>query len=234
MNVQILDHGLKNINHKKVKRLMKVLGLYGITPKVKYKSYKGDLNGTVKNLLLDDEVDEINHKTIYKRNFSTTSVNQKWTTDVSEFHISSGKLYLSPILDMYNDEIISYDISTSPNYAQITNMLNQAFCKYDNLKGLIMHSDQGWKYQMKSYRKILEDKGILQSMSRKGNCLDNSVMENFFGKMKNEMFYVHEHEFKTLDKLKKAMEEYIKYYNEERIKVKLKGLMPLQARNQAL
>ena len=224
----------ENINHKKVKRLMKVLGLYGITPKAKYKSYKGDLNGTVKNLLLDKEVDEINHKTIYKRNFSTTSVNQKWTTDVSEFHISSGKLYLSPILDMYNDEIISYDISESPNYAQITNMLNQAFCKYDNLKGLIMHSDQGWQYQMKSYHKILKDKGILQSMSRKGNCLDNSVMENFFGKMKNEMFYGHEYEFKTLDQLKEAMEEYIKYYNEERIKVKLKGLTPLQARNQAL
>ena len=135
---------------------------------------------------------------------------------------------------MYNDEIISYDISESPNYAQITNMLNQAFCKYDNLKGLIMHSDQGWQYQMKSYHKILKDKGILQSMSRKGNCLDNSVMENFFGKMKNEMFYGHEYEFKTLDQLKEAMEEYIKYYNEERIKVKLKGLTPLQARNQAL
>ena len=143
----------ENINHKKVKRLMKILGLYGITPRAKYKSYKGNLNGTVKNLLLDKEVDEINHKTIYKRNFSTTSVNQKWTTDVSEFHISSGKLYLSPILDMYNDEIVSYDISTSPNYAQITNMLNQAFCKYDNLKGLIMHSDQGWQYQMRSYHK---------------------------------------------------------------------------------
>lgn len=224
----------ENINHKKVKRLMKVLGLYGITPKAKYKSYKGDLNGTVKNLLLDKEVDEINHKTIYKRNFSTTSVNQKWTTDVSEFHISSGKLYLSPILDMYNDEIISYDISRSPNYAQITNMLNQAFCKYDNLEGLIMHSDQGWQYQKQSYHKILKDKGIIQSMSRKGNCLDNSVMENFFGKMKNEMFYGQEYEFETLDQLKKAMEEYIKYYNEERIKVKLKGLTPLQARNQAL
>lgn len=224
----------ENINHKKVKRLMKILGLYGITPRAKYKSYKGNLNGTVKNLLLDKEVDEINHKTIYKRNFSTTSVNQKWTTDVSEFHISSGKLYLSPILDMYNDEIVSYDISTSPNYAQITNMLNQAFCKYDNLKGLIMHSDQGWQYQMRSYHKTLKDKGILQSMSRKGNCLDNSVMENFFGKMKNEMFYGHEYEFETLDQLKKAMEEYIKYYNEKRIKVKLKGLTPLQARNQAL
>ena len=80
----------------------------------------------------------------------------------------------------------------------------------------------------------LKDKGIIQSMSRKGNCLDNSVMENFFGKMKNEMFYRQEYEFETLDQLKKAMEEYIKYYNEERIKVKLKGLTPLQARNQTL
>ena len=97
-----------------------------------------------------------------------------------------------------------------------------------------MHSDQGWQYQMEHYHKRLKEKGILQSMSRKGNCYDNGVMENFFGKMKNEMFYGHEHEFETLQQLKEAMEEYIRYYNEERIKVKLKGLTPLQVRNQAL
>ena len=132
-----------DINHKRVKRLMKVLGLYGITPKAKYKSYKGDMNGTVKNLLLDKKVDETNHKTIYERNFTTTECNQKWATDVSEFHISAGKLYLSPIIDLHNGEIVSYDISRSPNYKQITNMLNQAFSRFDDLEGLIMHLDQG-------------------------------------------------------------------------------------------
>ena len=222
------------VNHKKVKRLMKVLGLFGITPKAKYKSYKGDMNGTVKNVLLVKELDEKNHKTTYKRDFSTTACNQKWTTDVSEFRIAAGKLYLSPILDMYNDEIVSYIISKSPNFKQTTDMLNIAFSKYDNLKDLIFHSDQGWQYQMEAYHKALKEHDIIQSMSRKGNCLDNCVMENFFGKMKNEMFYGHEYEYETLEQLELAMDEYIKSYNEKRIKVKLKGLTPLQARDQAL
>lgn len=101
------------------------------------------MNGTVKNLLLDKVVDEEEHKTYYNRNFSTTTVNEKWTTDVSEFHIAAGKLYLSPILDMYNHEIISYNLSTNPNFAQTMDMLDKAFKQYPNLKGLIFHSDQG-------------------------------------------------------------------------------------------
>lgn len=216
ISLEIRNQGYK-INHKKVKRLMKVMGLYGITPKAKYKSYKGDMNGTVPNLLLEKIVDEENHTTKYKQNFTTTACNQIWTTDVSKFKIKAGKLYLSPILDAHNDEIISYDISVSPNYAQITNMLNNAFNRFDDLTGLIFQSDQGWQYQMQHYHKILKDKGIVQSMSRKGNCMDNGIMENFFGKMKNEMFYGHEYEFETLDQLKAAMEEYIIYYNEKRI-----------------
>lgn len=203
------------VNHKKVKRLMKEMGLYGNTPKAKYKSYKGNMNGTVKNLLLEKVVNEDNHKTYYERHFETTGVNQKWTTDVSEFHIAVGKLYLSPILDMYNDEIVAYDISVKPNFAQTNHMLDIAFKKYKDLEGMIMHSDQGWQYQMYDYHKRLKERGILQSMSRKGNCLDNCVMENFFGKMKNEMLYGHEYEFETLQQLKEAMEEYIRYYNEE-------------------
>ena len=222
------------VNHKTVKRLMSKLKLYGITPRAKYKSYKGDFNGTVDNKLLHRRVDTKKHKTEYIRDFSTSDVNEKWTTDVSEFHIAAGKLYLSPILDMHNREIVSYSISKHPGYKQITDMLNKAFNKYDDLSNLIFHSDQGWQYQMYHYRKALKERGITQSMSRKGNCLDNSPMENFFGKMKNEMFYGHEYEFKTLEQLQKAMEEYIEYYNKERIQVKLKGLTPCQARNQSL
>ncbi len=233
VTLELKNRGIK-VNHKKVKRLMKMLSLYGLTPKAKYKSYKGDMNGTCKNLLLDKEVDEENHKTKYVRNFFTTSINQKWTTDVSEFAIAAGKLYLSPILDMYNDEIISFDISTSANYAQIKRMLDGAFQKFDDLTGLIYHSDQGWQYQMQAYHKALADRGIKQSMSRKGNCMDNGIMEQFFGKMKNEMFYGHEQEFKTLDQLKQAMTEYIDYYNNQRISEKLKGLTPCQAREKAL
>lgn len=222
------------INHKTVKRLMKKMGLYAITPRAKYKSYKGDFNGTVKNKLLYKVVDEIKHKTFYKRDFKATKPNEKWTTDVSEFHIACGKLYLSPIMDMFNREIISYSINQHPNYHQIENMLNNAFDKYSDLNGLIFHSDQGWQYQMKEYHKVLKDRNIIQSMSRKGNCLDNSVMENFFGKMKNEMFYGHEYEFTSLEELQRSMEEYIYYYNNERIQTKLKGLTPCEARYQAL
>ena len=180
------------------------------------------------------QVDTKKHKTEFKRDFSTAGVNEKWTTDVSEFHIAAGKLYLSPILDMHNKEIVSYNISRSPGYMQIKNMLDKAFRKYKNLKGLIFHSDQGWQYQMPQYHRALKDHEIIQSMSRKGNCLDNSPMENFFGKMKNEMFYGHEYEFETLEQLQKAMDNYIDYYNNKRIQVKLKGLTPCQARNQSL
>ncbi len=222
------------INHKKVKRIMKQLGLFGLTPKAKYKSYKGDMNGTVKNFLIHEEVDEENHKTKYVRDFETNKPNEKWSTDVSEFHIASGKLYLAPILDMYNDEIIAYDISVRPDFSQQKRLLDKAFSKFEDLTGLIFHSDQGWQYQMSSWHKALKDKGIIQSMSRKGNCLDNCPIENFFGKLKNEMFYGHEYEFKTREQLKEAIEEYIEYYNTKRIKVKLKGLTPCQARSQAL
>ena len=222
------------VNHKMVKRLMSKLNLYGNMPRAKYKSYKGDFNGTVDNLLLYKKVDTKRHRTEYIRDFSTTDVNEKWTTDVSEFHIAAGKLYLSPILDMHNREIVSYNISKSPSFMQTIDMLNKAFNKFTDLNNLIFHSDQGWQYQMYPYHKALRERGIRQSMSRKGNCLDNSPMENFFGKMKNEMFYGHEYEFKTLEQLQKAMEEYIDYYNNERIQVKLKGLTPCQARNQSL
>lgn len=233
ITLELINRGY-TVNHKKVKRLMSKMGLYARTPKAKYKSYKGDMNGTVKNLLLDKVIDEVHHKTYYERNFKTERCNEIWSTDVSEFHIAAGKLYLSPILDLHNREIVSYNISASPNYDQIKDMLAKAFNKYKDLKGLILTSDQGWQYQMQEYHIALEEKGIIQSMSRKGNCLDNSPMENFFGKMKNEMFYGYEYTFNTLEELKKEMEEYISYYNNQRITEKLKGLTPVEYRNQSL
>ena len=216
------------INHKKVQRLMKIMGLKAKQQKAKYKSYKGELSPICNNELLE----VVDNKLI--RNFSTSKCNEKWTTDVSEFYIASGKLYLSPILDMHNREIISYSISRNPSFNQTQEMLDKAFEQYDNLEGLIFHSDQGWQYQMYKYKEILNEKGIIQSMSRKGNCLDNSLMENFFGIMKNEMFYGHEYEFESLDQLEKAMIEYIEYYNKKRITVKLKGLSPINYRQQSL
>lgn len=222
------------INEKKVRRLMKVLNLKSKTPKVKYRSYKGDFNNKCSNYLLKTVVDEINHKTYYVRDFSTTSINEKWSTDVTEFSIPEGKLYLSAILDLHNREIVAYCVSKRPNFKQVTKMLDQAFEKYPNLEGLIFHSDQGRQYQMKSYQEELKKRGIIQSMSRKGNCLDNSPMENFFGIMKREMFYGYENTFKTLDDLEKAIIEYIDYYNNQRITLKTKGLTPVEYRQQSL
>ena len=232
ITLELRNKGLV-INHKRVKRLMSQLGLYGLTPKAKYKSYKGEVGKTANNKLLVKVVDEVKHTTTMKRNFKTTKVNKVWLSDVTEFHIPAGKLYLSPILDLHNREIVSFNVSKSPSFIQTKDMLNKAFDKYNNLEGLIFHTDQGWQYQMYQFIKSLKDKNIIQSMSRKGNCLDNSPMENFFGKLKNEMFYGNEYKFKTLNQLELAIKEYIHYYNNERITVKLKGLTPVQFRNQS-
>lgn len=232
----VLNNGSNEpINHKRVQRIMHELGIFGIQGKNgKYHSYKNDNGEHKENLLLEKEIDEENHRTTFKRHFETTGPNQKWTTDVSEFKHKDGKLYLSPILDMFDGSIISYDISLHPDFSQTKRMIDKAFKQYDNLEGLIFHSDQGWQYQMKQYGLWLKSRGIKQSFSRKGNCMDNSLMENFFGILKNEMYYGHEYEFKTIDELKKAIEEYIKWYNEERINVKRKGLSPLEYRQQSL
>ena len=225
-----LKDKLAGINHKRIQRIMSANNLLGKQPKNKYHSYKGDNGEYKENLLLHKEV--IDNKTTYIRDFNTTKPNEKWTTDVSEFKAPGGKLYLSPIMDIYDGSIIAYDISIHPDFDQTKRMIDKAFKDNPNLEGLIFHSDQGWQYQMKPYQKWLKDKGILQSFSRKGNCMDNSLMENFFGIMKNEMYYGYE--YKSLEELRKAMEEYITYYNTERINIKRKGLSPLQFRQQSL
>ena len=227
-----LEAELSGINHKRIQRVMKDHNLKGKQFRNRYHSYKGDNGEYKENLLLHREVDEINHKTRYIRDFSASKPNEKWATDVSEFRVARSKLYLSPIMDMYDGSIISYDISVSPDFTQTKRMIDEAFDKYPDLKGLIFHSDQGWQYQMKPYQKWLNDKGIRQSFSRKGNCMDNSLMENFFGIMKNEMYYGNS--FKSLTELKESMKDYIDYYNNERISIKRKGLSPLAYRQQSL
>ena len=142
------------------------------------------------------------------------------------------KMYLSPILDMYNGEIIRYEISGRPVLGQVLRMLDNAFAKIPDNTNLIFHSDQGWQYQHKTYQKRLKDKGIRQSMSRKGNCLDNAIMENFFGLLKSELLYLRE--FDSMEEFRIELERYIDYYNNKRIKAKLKGLSPVQYRLQSL
>jgi len=205
------------INHKTVARLMKIMGLQSIQRiKRRYNSYKGTIGKVADNLL--------------KRDFKADKPNQKWVTDITEFKINNEKIYLSPIVDLYNGEIISYNISKHPVFHQVLDMLKKAFEKISDGTNLILHSDQGWQYQMKQYQNLLEQKGIRQSMSRKGNCLDNACAENFFGILKSELYYVKEKQYKNIEELEKDIIEYIDYYNNRRIKSKLKGMSPVEYR----
>jgi transposase InsO family protein len=222
--VRRIHHELLNmghsVNHKKIQRLMKKMDLKGKRPKEKYHSYKGEVGKIAGNII--------------NRDFRASKPDEKWTTDVSQFNLPFGKCYLSPILDMYTNEIISFDLSLHPNYEQIANMLNRAFEDHPDVKGLIFHSDQGWQYQMKEYRQELKDRDIIQSMSRKGNCIDNCIMETFFGRMKNEMFYGYESQYRTFEQFYKAVEEYIHYYNNERIQAKTKWMPPVKYREASI
>ena len=202
------------INHKTVLKLMKILGLKSVIRIKKYKSYKGEQGKIAPNVL--------------NRNFKAISPNQKWATDITEFNVLGKKLYLSPIIDLFNGEIISYELSERANFDQIIAMLKKSFKRITNQTNLILHSDQGWQYQMKQYQTILKDKGIIQSMSRKGNCLDNAIIENFFGILKSELFYLKQ--YKSITQLKHEIKEYIIYYNNDRIKQNLKGMSPIQYR----
>ena len=238
MILSIKDEELKDlgVGRDRIRKVLKEHNLLGIQgSNHKYHSYKGD-NGLNKlNLLLSKVYDESKRKDIYIRNFRPTKPNEIWTTDVSEFKVGDKKLYLSPIMDMYDSSIIAYGISYSPNIELVNKMLNKAFNKYSNLEGLIFHSDQGWQYQHPSYINALKSRGINQSFSRKGNCMDNSPMENFFGILKNEMYYGHEKEFKTIEDLKEAIMDYIDhYYNTKRINIKRKGLSPFEYRQKSL
>ena len=206
------------INHKTVTRLMNALGLKCHVRIKKYRSYKGEIGKVAPNLI--------------NRDFHADAPNKKWTTDITEFALFGKKLYLSPILDMYNGEIISYNISERPHLGQVMDMLDKAFGKIPDNTDLVLHSDQGWQYQHKMYQHRLKEKGIRQSMSRKGNCLDNAVMENFFGLLKSELLYLRE--FESIEEFREELEKYIYYYNHQRIKGKLKGLSPVQYRIQSL
>lgn len=194
---------------------MKALNLKVKTRLVKYRSYKGEVGKVAPNIL--------------NRNFKATAPNQKWVTDVTEFALHGEKVYLSPILDLSNREVVSYSISKSPNFAQTLEMLNGAIQHMPKTDNLILHSDQGWQYQMKEYRNILEVNGIVQSMSRKANCLDNSCIESFFGRLKVEMFYGRT--YTSVSSFIEALHDYIYYHNNTRISLKLNGLSPVQYRN---
>ncbi len=186
-----LENQGHKVNHKKAQRLMKELGLKSMVRMKKYRSYKGKVGKTAPNIL--------------DRNFKAEKPNEKWVTDITEFKLFGEKLYLSPILDLFNGEIITYTIGTRPTYSLVSEMLEKSFERISDNDELILHSDQGWHYQMKQYRHVLKEHEITQSMSRKGNRYDNAVIENFFGIMKSEFLYLNE--FESIEHFKQELEE---------------------------
>jgi putative transposase len=204
------------INHKKVQRLMGLLELKSLVRPKKYRSYRGEIGRVAPNRL--------------QRDFSAERPNQKWVTDVTEFNVNGQKLFLSPVMDLYNGEIISYETSEKPSFEMVGGMLKKALSKLKEDETPLLHSDQGWQYQMAAYRRLLDQRTLIQSMSRKGNCLDNAAMESFFGTLKSEFFRLQR--FTNVAQLREELDDYIRYYNHDRIKLKLKGLSPVQYRTQ--
>lgn len=206
------------VNHKLVQRLMGVLGLKSLVRPKKYRSFKGEVGQAAPNEL--------------QRQFKANAANQKWVTDVTEFNVAGEKLYLSPVLDLYNGEIIAFETNKRPVFDMISTMLKRAMAKLQPHEKPLLHSDQGWQYRMPAYQRQLRERELVQSMSRKGNCHDNAAMESFFAVLKSEFFYLNK--FGSVDELRTGLADYIHYYNHDRIKLKLKGLSPVQYRTQAL
>lgn len=205
------------VNEKRVQRLMEDMNLKSLVRPKRYRSYKGLVGKIAPNLL--------------ERNFLAQRPNQKWVTDVTEFKVGLKKLYLSPVMDLYNGEILAYQIDTRPSFALVAEMLDKAIERLQGPVNLVLHSDQGWQYQQPRYQHALKDRGIKQSMSRKGNCLDNAVIESFFGTLKSEFFYLNR--FESIDELQTGLDKYIRYYNHDRIKSKLGGLSPVEYRTRS-
>jgi putative transposase len=218
IHTELAKHGWA-VAKKTVLKLMGALQLVcKVRRKKRYNSYRGEQGTVAPNVL--------------NREFNADAPNQKWVTDVTEFSVGDRKLYLSPIMDLFNRQIISYAVGLSPNLELTNTSLRRALATLEPGQQPLVHSDQGFQYQHASWRRILQNAGATQSMSRKANCYDNAVMENFFGHLKEELF--HRVRFLSTDALTAALHEYIHWYNTERISTKLKGLSPVQYRAQAL
>ena len=209
ITIELNNRGIK-INEKRVARLMRIHHIQAVPKKRRYNSYRGEVGSKAPNVI--------------QRHFDVGKPYKVFGTDVTQFRIGEDKLYLSPIIDFHTREIVAYDMSIRPNMRQIMNMMYQLEIKYgSHLAGSVIHSDQGWQYQQKWFQDFIQSHGMIQSMSRKGNCLDNSPTENFFGRLKDEVFYGQEWRYENINQLREAIHKWIKYYNEERIVVALKN-----------
>lgn len=202
------------LHENTVRRLMVLLNLKSTQRTKRYKSFKGEVGVAAPNIL--------------ERDFGSAAPNEKWVTDVTEFKVGDDKLYLSPIKDLFNGEIIAYEMSSRPTLDMVISMLKRALATIASDQRPVLHSDQGWHYRMPCYRKMLNDRNLVQSMSRKGNCYDNASMESFFAVLKSECFY--KQKFTDIGALKATIREYIQYYNTKRVSTRLGGLTPVQYR----
>jgi putative transposase len=202
-----------DINHKTVERLMHEMGIKCEVRLKRYKSYKGELGIVAPN--------EMN------RQFHPEGQYEKLVTDVTEFNLFGEKRYLSPIMDLKNGEILCYNIFKHPTLDMVTTMIDKLEALSLPIKGAMIHSDQGWHYQHILYQDKIRKLELKQSMSRKGNCLDNASMENFFGLLKSELLYLHK--FNSMAEFEQSLEEYIDFYNNRRIKIRL-GMSPVAYR----
>jgi putative transposase len=207
------------IAKKTVLKLMRELGLAcPIRRRRRYVSYQGEVGKVADNIL--------------NRQFTATAPNQKWVTDVTEFRVNARKLYFSPVMDLFDRQIISYAVSTSPNLELTNSSLREALATLDEGQTPLVHSDQGFQYQHRSWRGLLTTAGARQSMSRKANCHDNAVIESFFGHLKEEMF--HHTRYLNIEALTIALHDYITWFNTSRGHTHCEGLSPVQYRTQTL
>ncbi|EFL3108030.1 IS3 family transposase, partial [Escherichia coli] len=215
IHCELQKRGLK-FSGKTVRKLMQQLGLKSPVRLKKYRSYRGNMGLAAENIL--------------QRQFKAEAPCEKWVTDITEFRAGGQKLYLSPILDLFNGEIVAWETASRPTEELVKRMLNKGLESLAEGEKPLLHSDQGWHYRIKSYQSALADRGLVQSMSRKGNCLDNAVMENFFGHLKEEMYY--RRDYRSVEELENAVSEYITYWNQKRIKLSLGGLSPVEYRTE--
>ncbi|MCJ0894083.1 IS3 family transposase [Rhodococcus sp. ARC_M5] len=214
----LVDEGWR-VAKKTVLAVMRELGLAcRVRHRRRYVSYQGQVGAVAANIL--------------DRQFTAATPNEKWVTDVTEFRVGEAKLYLSPVMDLFDRQIISYSIGKSPTTEFTNRSLRAALGTLGEQECPIVHSDQGFHYQHSSWRRLLADAGAIQSMSRKANCYDNAIIENFFGHLKEEMF--HHVRYSNLDALHTAIEDYIDWFNNDRISLRLDGLSPVRYRAQAL
>jgi putative transposase len=202
------------VNHKAVQALMQQMQLRSIARTRKFRYHSGTEGKVAPNTL--------------DRQFNASRPNSKWVTDVTEFHLEGQKLYLSPIVDLFNGEVVAYETSQRPTFRMVSMMLKAAFARLSDGDKPLLHSDQGSLYRMSVFQRVLAKQGLRLSMSRRGNCYDNAPMESFFGALKAEFF--HTQRFESIEQLKSGIAEYIAYYNRDRIKLRLNGMSPIEYR----